>query len=158
MEITDGDLREFRERAKTELRSGCDCGRMRWDDVVEALCEEVARLRNESSGSVGNVAAIRGVLESILNLAYEVKDANDDGWSRTSIPTEFVIDTINNALAKPSRNCDVGTAEEQYARFREACKEHYGNCSAGCPYRDPFHSCELKWAQMPYEAKESEAK
>ena len=44
MMITDRDIREFRRRAKTELKSGWDCGRLRWDDVVEALCDEVERL------------------------------------------------------------------------------------------------------------------
>lgn len=45
MIITDQDIPEFRQRAKTELKSGCDCGRLRWDDVVVALCDEVEKLR-----------------------------------------------------------------------------------------------------------------
>ena len=59
-----------------------------------------------TSSAPTDSAAIREALESILNLAYEVNDANADGGCRTNIPTEFVIDTIKNALAKPARNCD----------------------------------------------------
>lgn len=46
--ITENDLALFRERAKTELKSTGDIGRLAWDDVVEALCKEVARLRSVS--------------------------------------------------------------------------------------------------------------
>ena len=44
-ELTLEDIEMFRKRAKTELKSGCDCSRLRWDDVVEALCKEVIRLK-----------------------------------------------------------------------------------------------------------------
>ena len=50
-------------------------------------------------------------------------------------------------LAEPIRNCDVGTAEEQYRRFLKFC--HGANCSK-CPVHDA-RSCKLAWAQMPYE-------
>ena len=43
--ISDTDLQMFRERAKTELASGCDVSRLRWDDIVESLCKEVVKLR-----------------------------------------------------------------------------------------------------------------
>ena len=44
-ELTFDDIELFRKRAKVELKSGCDVGRLRWDDVVEALCKEVIRLK-----------------------------------------------------------------------------------------------------------------
>ena len=44
-ELTLEDIEMFRKRAKTELKAGCDCSRLRWDDVVEALCKEVIRLK-----------------------------------------------------------------------------------------------------------------
>ena len=59
-----------------------------------------------------NMKAMREALESILNLAYEVKDANADGGFRTSIPTQFVIDTIKKALAAPARNCELYEDEQ----------------------------------------------
>lgn len=43
--LTLEEIDMFRQRAKTELKSGSDCSRLRWDDVVEALCKEVIRLK-----------------------------------------------------------------------------------------------------------------
>ena len=108
-----------------------------------------------------NMKAMREALESILNIAYEVKDLNADGWCRTSIPTEFVIDTIKSALAKPPRNCDVGTAEEQAQRFGNHCEslltKDGSNPCTGCPCCGvvQYGRCEFAWAQMPYEEGEN---
>ena len=46
MQITDEDLKMFKERSKTELESKGDMSRLAWDVVVCALCDEVARLRS----------------------------------------------------------------------------------------------------------------
>ena len=56
-------------------------------------------------------------------------------------------------LSRPTRNCDVGTPEEQSARFDAHCRKHMGCLT--CPLREkdggvPKH-CEFAWAQMPYE-------
>ena len=96
MVITDCDIREFRQRAKTELKSGCDCGRMRWDDVVEALCREVERLRHESLGSVRNAAAMREALLAIKELDFNREE---------DCHTFYRL--IDNALSAPPRNCDM---------------------------------------------------
>lgn len=45
--ITDSDLEMFKERSRTELRSNCDVSRLAWDNVVPALCNEVAALRKQ---------------------------------------------------------------------------------------------------------------
>ena len=62
-----------------------------------------------------------------------------------------------SALAAPPRNCDVGTAEEQEARFNKFCSSYYninnvdGECNA-CPLNDNVKTtCEFAWMQMPYE-------
>lgn len=60
-------------------------------------------------------------------------------------------------LSRPLRNCDVGTAEEQSARFDAHCRNHMGCLT--CPLRDkdggvPKH-CEFAWSQMPYEEGET---
>ena len=57
------------------------------------------------------------------------------------------------ALSAPKRNCDVGTSDEQSARFDAHCRKHMGCLT--CPLREkdggvPKH-CEFAWAQMPYE-------
>ena len=58
--------------------------------------------------------------------------------------------------AKPRRNCEVGTAEEQSRRFEEFCRG-VNRCD-GCPIRERGQQdfCEFAWGQMPYHGKESE--
>lgn len=107
-----------------------------------------------------NMKAMREALESILNLAYEVKDANADGGCRTSIPTEFVIDTVKRALSVPPRNCDTGTAEAQSDRYEAFCDAYHkttGTCD-DCPiYKEEckmtgnIPHCQLVWAQLKKE-------
>ena len=58
---------------------------------------------------------------------------------------------IDTALCAPPRNCDVGTPQEQVARWNDYCDDvTRGDCppSAGC------RSCALYWAQMPYESED----
>lgn len=62
------------------------------------------------------------------------------------------------------RNCDVGTAEEQCARWRKFCDSHSERISdtsfvCNCPCKGcGIGECELAWAQMPYEAQEGAGK
>ena len=64
-------------------------------------------------------------------------------------------DIINRAvelLNKPLRNCDVGTAEEQYGRHESYCMQQV--CDK-CYTEDAAiecSSCYAKWSQMPYES------
>ena len=65
------------------------------------------------------------------------------------------------ALSAPPRNCDVGTAEEQSARYDAQCDAYHkttGKCD-DCPiYKEEckmtgnIPHCQLVWAQMPYES------
>ena len=58
---------------------------------------------------------------------------------------------VEQALALPLRQCDVGTAEEQDDRFFEFCCNK-GQCKECEIYkRDDRRICRLRWAQMPYE-------
>ena len=63
------------------------------------------------------------------------------------------LDKAKAALAEPIRNCDVGTAEEQYARVRAFCKRHkVGLRCVDYPINGVLpKNCALIWAQMPYE-------
>ena len=70
---------------------------------------------------------------------------------------------IRAALSAPPRNCDVGTPQEQYNRFRKFCLQ-YTFCEQ-CQLRQlkPEYDicgmrCGFKWAQMPYEKQEGVAK
>ena len=90
MQITDKDLQQFRERAKTELQSNGAVGRLAWDAVVNALCNEVEELRKNAAP--GNAAALREALEKIARW--------DDGIGAD------ISNIARAALAAPARNCD----------------------------------------------------
>ena len=67
------------------------------------------------------------------------------------------ISLARAALAKPQRNCDVGTAAEQAERFVKHCQSFLNRdgikACMGCPCCGVvmYGKCELAWAQMPYE-------
>lgn len=61
MQITDKDLQLFRERAMTELQSNGAVGRLAWDVVVNALCNEVEELRKNAAISNSVDSAWSGV-------------------------------------------------------------------------------------------------
>ena len=93
-------------------------------------------MKNEEQ--YGDVAAMRAALE----YAREVLALNG-----------FVepVKRCDAALAAPPRNCDVGTAEEQEARYFKLKKEHIHKITV-CPHMGCSYVPEsLWWAQMPYE-------
>jgi hypothetical protein len=61
---------------------------------------------------------------------------------------------LDAALSAPPRQCDVGTAEEQIDRHREWCNRD--NDSSYCC--NDCRDCFARWAQMPCEAEEGDAK
>lgn len=121
----------------------------------------------------GNAAAMREALVKCSGIALQWQADEADGVAGTTdkpsarSAAEAVMDMefeINAALAEPPRNCDVGTAEEQGKRHNAFCRKHFtpdrlgGNCRK-CPLKDRRGwSCQLAWAQMPYEAEEGGAK
>lgn len=104
-------------------------------------CEET----REKSSQVGNAAKLREACEALMS---EIGGYSTDGleviWCSISGKT---IKKARAALSAPPRNCDVGTAEEQYKRFLKFC--HGANCSK-CPVHDAVN-CKFAWAQMPYD-------
>lgn len=62
------------------------------------------------------------------------------------------VDTVytkaKNALAEPVKNCEVGTAEEQYSRMFRECYEWM--CMDCKSIDKDFRKCALSWAQKPY--------
>lgn len=81
-----------------------------------------------------------------------------------------IRETAKGMLALPRRNCDVGSVEEQYARFKKWCEGEFYKRPMNPLTGEPCKSCPcysvsangvdgcnyLRWAQMPYE-KEGEA-
>ncbi len=116
--------------------------------------ETHAEATTEKSSAVGNEAAMREALTPWISLAEWLiknagKDALGNGISEIVPQLRRRIDESRAALAKPPRNCDVGTAEEQAQRFERFCAEHRGHICRSCPFRQSTE-CELAWAQMPY--------
>ena len=119
---------------------------------LSTLTENPKNARAISDEPVGNAEAMREALEALI--AYW-------DWNGFDAMRESRLkDMARAALAVPRRNCDVGTEKEQAERQKAYCRKHYqpdqlgGNCHK-CPlkYRRGW-SCQLAWAQMPYEAQE----
>ena len=99
-----------------------------------------------------------GNVKAILDALNKIKDTIDE-W-RTNGEMEHwqyskLFDITDAALAKPPRNCDVGTPEEQARRYEELCDIHTcGSICSGscCPLYD-YDCSPFAWAQMPYEAR-----
>ena len=70
------------------------------------LADWLKELRDMKSRNVGNAAAMREALETLLNLAWVVQDENSEGGPRTRVPEQFIIEVAKSALSAPARNCD----------------------------------------------------
>lgn len=80
------------------------------------------------------------------------------------VEVEDTLLKIKSALAEPLRNCDVGDAEEQFARFKKWCEGEFYKRPMNALTGEPCKSCPcyavsangmnrcnyLRWAQMPY--------
>lgn len=100
----------------------------------------------EKSSAVGDAAAMREALERVQNVLIGIRDYSAD--SEVSEAAKRVLEEyVIPALSAPRRNCDVGSAEEQWKRYRRFC---VGTRCCDCPVSGA--QCELAWAQMTYEA------
>ena len=74
---------------------------------------------------------------------------------KMGVENPIILEIIDAALAKPPRNCDVGTAEEQAKRLHRFCiSQDCATCPCNLGKADG--RCEFAWMQRPY--KEGEAK
>lgn len=98
----------------------------------------------------GNVKAISEALESVRNWCL-----NRLVNSSHQVTVEGLLSVVNTALAKPPRNCDVGTPEEQAERYEKLCDSHTcgSMCSGSCCPLYDYDCSPFAWAQMPYEAR-----
>lgn len=127
--------------------------RERVSDIADRL--EVAlrreRATTENSSAVGDTQKMRGAL-ALCNAMLRRLDERALNETMSCIAEEARV-KVAEALAAPPRNCDVGTADEQYERWLEFCGR-YDHACAGCPFDDYDRSlayCFAGWAQMPYE-------
>jgi hypothetical protein len=101
---------------------------------------------------------MREALKKIYSLAQAICDYKEEP-AMVYLRADLIERAVNAALAKPSRNCDVGTAEEHLGKFESFCKTMSCNC---CPCNLILKNGECRcncfaWDQMPYE-KEGGAK
>lgn len=102
---------------------------------------------------LGNAAAMRDALLIVKRLF--------DGRIMFQPAIRKAHEAVDAALAAPARQCDVGTADEQDARFSRFCVEKRSGSCSGCPdavggftVANGIRECALVWAQTPYEAEE----
>jgi phage shock protein A len=125
-----------------------EADRDNWREQAFAEASRANAATCKESLHVGNAAKMREALEKVVEIAKREWNA----FRETSAMYEM-HEICTAALAEPLRNCDVGTAEEQYSRFYECCKYQKMPCLLSYDYR--CEECYSKWAQMPYK-KESE--
>jgi hypothetical protein len=106
----------------------------------------------------------REALDKIGNISAFV--AENCGNTDTAKYMNDIISIVQEAIAEPLRNCDVGTAEEQYTRFKKWCEGQFYKRPMNALTGEPCKSCPcysvtangvdgcnyLRWAQTPYES------
>jgi hypothetical protein len=152
--------RRMEERHKREL----DAAMLNKDflDSTKYLAEVATRTRASQQGldeqKAGNVAKLRKALSGATSVLECVRGAFSDwiGNVRKSDVSE-AIDNARAALAEPPRNCDVGTENEQRARFVAFCKDMIcGNCPYWGHGYELTYKCYSRWSQAPYEQQKEE--
>jgi hypothetical protein len=103
-----------------------------------------------------NVEAMREALRAALDLIFDMQNADRSPLSHQAYA---VRRKIKAALARPLRECDVGTAKEQSERMAEFCKRQYAKVNDGshicskCRLHKLIKTeCPFAWAQKPYTA------
>ena len=117
---------------------------------------ELAMLLDPEKIPTGNAAKLREALDRVHH--YLGRLIRDD-LVEDAPEASDMADEVWDALNEPPRNCDVGTPEEQAERFKEFCLPRVGRCSetSTCPAHHQVNQfgiqyCQLRWAQLPYEA------
>ena len=111
------------------------------------------RQRKEFAVGEGNTAAMREALSDACYAMFNFIKTQNGGYEEMA----KALDKAKAALAKPTRNCDVGSAAEQAERFVKHCQSFLNRdgikACMGCPCCGVvmYGKCELAWAQMPYE-------
>lgn len=114
-------------------------------DRIEATMEgNVQKMREALREALGRVNEIYDIISKPCIVIEEARKACREARG-VLIP----------ALATPLRNCDVGTAREQYRRFMDECSKRNCRQCLFCPYKMHLtcgrDECFAVWAQMPYE-------
>ena len=106
-----------------------------------------------------NIKAMREALEQIANMGEQIdhqlgsSEETVYAFRHERCLAHNISECARAALSAPPRNCDVGTANEQYARIWEFCRRHKdGLRCVDCHIDGVFpKNCALIWANMPYD-------
>ena len=130
-----------------------------------ALAIEDGLRKRDKQSSPGNAAAMRKALEEI-DKNTDLLDIAEDLAPNLHPSHSFVAIQIRKiaraALSKPARNCDAGTAQEQYARFNKYCNARWRSnksnpCGRAGISSNPCAKCYSIWGQLPYKEKEEDS-
>ena len=117
-----------------------------WADRIEAAVNQPVTNCNR----LGNAAKMREALRGLLEIVcVDCKSSYEIDGKCVKCPRVVAAEA---ALSAPPRNCDVGTADEQHARFYSFC-DKIEECKE-CPlWRGGglTSKCCAHWGQMPYE-------
>lgn len=99
----------------------------------------------------GNIAKLRNALELSKVAILVAKE-------KMNLENPVILKVIDDALAAPARNCDVGTWQQQEKRFESFCNRFRHDYCRGCSLGKEFFEnheigeCRLAWAQRKYES------
>ena len=99
----------------------------------------------------GNIAKLRNALELSKVAILVAKE-------KMNLENPVILKVIDDALAAPARNCDVGTWQQQEKRFESFCNRFRHDYCRGCSLGEEFFEnheigeCRLAWAQRKYES------
>ena len=110
------------------------CKSCKYNHMCKAARDcESAIASSEGELTVNNAEAMREALVDAKLCLIQCLDG-DNPPTEDDIRQE--IEKIEESLAMPKRNCDVGTADEQHRRFVDYCNEC--DCPMGCIHRKEF--------------------
>ena len=116
------------------------------DRLEAALKRERGISRGGAEAQSGNATKIRKALAEIRDAAHVWISIGGISARRT---IEMAFEVATAALAEPPRNCDVGTVEEQCARYIRFCRQHAPCDNGNCQLRMAY-DCKFTWGNMPY--------
>ena len=114
----------------------------------ETIADIMAEIVGRDAACRQPVTDCHGLNEAAMREALVMVKRLFDGRLMWQPDIRKAHEAVNAALAAPPRNCDVGTEKEQNERFLKFCTSI--DCKRYCPLFKA-DSCELAWAQMPYD-------
>lgn len=123
--------------------------------------EKHGKYSDKAVGEENPFMKMHDALTYVRHLLCHIGSSDSDPVKREA------YELVCNTLASVSkRNCDIGTADEQYERWERFCQIlnsplNKDSSCFGCPVYDRLRSgsrasCELIWGNLPYEEDKKE--